>query len=230
VSQGLYASLNFAWSTGDDEALVRENLRRAAGALGVPAEQLYFLSQVHGVEVRRLAGGEPWEEVIRWTGDAVASARPGLACGVRVADCVPVLVGDARSGAACAIHAGWRGAVGGVVLRALDELKALGVGGGELVAAVGPHISKKSFEIGPEVAAQLDAAAPGHQVTARGENGSLYGDLRTLVEVQLRAAGVGQVDHVEGCTLLDAARFYSFRRDGARSGRHLAAVVPRGAR
>lgn len=229
VSHGPYASLNFSWSTGDDEACVRQNLERAATALGVPVSRLYFLSQIHGAVVQQVDGDEPWDRVIRTEGDALLSAQPGLACAVRVADCVPILIADARSGAVCAVHAGWRGAVAGIAAAAVDALRAR-PGAGELLAAVGPHISAASFEIGDEVAAQIEAAAPGHGVIVRSPGQKPHADLRRLVTWQLHRAGVEQVDQVMGCTVLDPARFFSFRRDGARSGRHLAAIVPRGPR
>lgn len=229
VSEGPYATLNFAWSTGDNEGRVRQNLALAAAHLGVPANRLYFLSQVHGAAVVQLSGDEPLDAVLRTEGDAVLSAREGVACAVRVADCVPVLLADARSGLACAVHAGWRGAVSGVVLRAIEALRAAAPGPVQLLAAVGPHISPAAFEIGDEVAAQLEAAAPGQPVVLRAPGSKPHGDLRRLVTWQLHTQNA-EVDQVEGCTFLEPDRFFSFRRDGARSGRHLAAIVPRAPR
>jgi YfiH family protein len=230
VSQGAHATLNFSASTGDPEENVRRNLAVAAGRLGVQPGKLYLLSQVHGARVITLSGEEPREEILRIEGDALLSGRPGIACGVRVADCVPVLLADARSGLACAIHAGWRGAVAGVVPAALDALCAAAPSPPELLAAIGPHLSADAFEIGEEVAAQLEAAAPGEQVVVRAPGRKPHGDLARLVTWQLRRRGVERIERVPGCTFFDPGRFFSFRRDGARSGRHLAAIVPRSPR
>ena len=232
VSRAPWGTLNFAASTGDDPAAVAENLARAARALGVAPERVYFLSQVHGCDVKVLWGDERRDEVIRAIGDVTASAAPGVACGVRTADCVPVLVGDPRSGAVTAIHSGWRGTVSNVVASGVAALRALAGPGAELVAAVGPHIERCCFEVGEDVA--LDLA----RCSAAGEAPVLEGpaveagappkkrvDLRRIVRAQLEALGVGAIDDVRGCTYCDAERFHSFRRDGQRSGRLLSAIV-----
>jgi polyphenol oxidase len=150
--------------------------------------------------------------------DALVARAGGRAIGVRVADCVPVLVADPGSGAVAAIHAGWRGVVGGV-LRAGVEL----LGGGGLVAAIGPCIGACCFEVGRDVAAQIG-------FVAREEGDKAYVDLRAAVRAQLRALGLddASIEDVAGCTKHEGERFHSFRRDGANSGRMLAAIAPRG--
>lgn len=226
MSQGPYASLNFAWSTGDDEATVRHNFALAAARLGVPPDRLRVLSQVHGKLCLRASPGDSWEETLRREGDALWAAEPGLACGVRVADCVPILVADERSGAACAIHSGWRGTVLDIVGASIAALRDA-LPGARLLAAVGPHISTPAFEISDEVAAQIEAASPVPGVIHRAGHDRPHADLRAVVDAQLRRAGVDHIDHVEGCSVLDPARFFSFRRDGARSGRNMAAIATR---
>ncbi|HEU4539377.1 MAG TPA: laccase domain-containing protein, partial [Polyangiaceae bacterium] len=124
VSEGPYASLNASASGGDDPARVAENLRRCAEALGVAPGRLFFLSQVHGVRARALAPGDAPPDVAREEGDIVLGAEPGVACAVRSADCVPVLLADRHTGAVCAVHSGWRGA----------ELDAAGEGARALLA------------------------------------------------------------------------------------------------
>jgi copper oxidase (laccase) domain-containing protein len=140
-----------------------------------------------------------------------------VAVGVRVADCVPVLVGDVATGDVVAIHAGWRGVVAGVVGAALREL-----GARHPVAAIGPCIESCCFEVGPEVAAQLG-------FVIREADGKAFVDLRAAVRSQLRAAGIeeGRIDDVGGCTKHET-RFHSFRRDGANSGRMLASIAAGG--
>jgi hypothetical protein len=228
VSNGAFSSLNFSVKVGDDEANVAENLARAALALDIPRERLYFLSQVHGTITRFLSGDEQREAVLHQQGDAVGSLTAGVACAVRTADCVPVLVGDRKSGAALAIHAGWRGVVDGIVPCALGELRQALGGMGELVAAIGPHISRSAFEVSPVVADQLrrasDAADPADHGRAKP-----HVDLRAIVRAQLAAAALAphQIDDVPGCTVSDPELYFSFRRDGPHSGRHLHAIVAR---
>jgi polyphenol oxidase len=176
-------------------------------ALGV--ERVIQVKQVHGARVVLATEAEGQE------GDAIVGREPGVAVGVRVADCVPVLVADEASGAVAAIHAGWRGVVAGVV-RAGVELLA----GRRPVAAIGPCIGACCFEVGLEVADQV-----GFVVHRRGDKA--YVDLRAAVRAQLEARGVERkrIEDVAGCTRHEPELFHSFRRDGAESGRMLAAIV-----
>lgn len=222
-----FDSLSFSASSGDDPAHVEENFRRAAAALGVERERLYVLSQVHGREVRALDGTEEPAAVLRERGDATASRAPGVACGVRVADCVPVLVADRASGAVCAIHSGWQGTEIDVAGAGVAALRELAGGPGDLVAAIGPCIEACCFEVGEDVAARLLAISPDPGVVDRARGPQPHVDLRRIVRAQLARAGVLAVDDVPGCTRCDPARFHSFRRDRERSGRHLAAIVAR---
>jgi YfiH family protein len=158
--------------------------------------------------------------------DAIVARSGQLACAVRTADCVPILVADPQTGAVAAIHSGWRGTVANVVEATLNRLNA---NPGRLLAAVGPHISRDAFEVSADVADQLQAVAPGEPVVFRSENRKPHVDLRRLISAQLRAAGVpeAQIDQVHGCTVLDAGRFFSYRRDGQQSGRLLSGIVPK---
>jgi YfiH family protein len=228
VSRPPWDTLSFAVSVGDDAEHVRENLRRAAAALQVASERLYWLSQVHGTAARALTGTEDRDEVARSTGDVTLSGSPGVACGVRSADCVPVLIADRRSGAVAAIHSGWRGTVAGAVPAGVAALRALVGDAGDLIAAVGPHIAACCFEVGEDVAAQLCACSPAGAralVAAPGSKPRI--DLRAIIHAQLEAAGLvaGQIDDVAGCTVCEPETFHSYRRDGARSGRLLSAIV-----
>jgi YfiH family protein len=181
-------------------------------ALG--ARPIVQVKQVHGARVVLATEAKGAE------GDALVSrAADRLPVGVRVADCVPVLVGDVRAGDVAAIHAGWRGVVAGVVGEGV-RLLAPEPDRGELVAAIGPCIGPCCFEVGREVGAQL-----GFVVREVGDK--VFVDLRAAVRAQLEGLGVRQVDDVPGCTKHEPERFHSFRRDGANSGRMLAAIAPR---
>jgi polyphenol oxidase len=229
VSTGPYESLNFSLAVGDSVENVRANLERAAAVLGVGPSRIYFLSQVHGAVTLTVDGSEPRERALEREGDAVLSSVADLACGVRSADCVPVLVGDRRSGAAVAIHAGWRGVVGGAVESGVGELRRLAGSGAELVAAIGPHIREEAFEVSPDVAAELAAVSPVPAVVTPPGGGKPHVSLARIVSAKLVALGVAErdIDDVGGCTVLEPGRCFSFRRDGKIGGRHLSAIVPR---
>lgn len=229
VSTGPFESLSFSHTVGDDPENVRENLARAARALGVDPSRLFYLSQVHGRVTHVVDRSAGREQIIRTEGDALVSKDPTVGCGVRSADCVPVLIADRQSGAVAAVHAGWRGVVAGAVESAIERLTALVEAPVDLVAAIGPHISLEAFEVSEEVAAELLACSPDPSVVERRPGARPHVDLRRLVRAKLITAGLAPeaVDDVAGCTVLEPSRFFSFRRDGARSGRHLSAIVPR---
>lgn len=233
VSGAPFESLSFVLGTGDRPEAVAENRRRAAEVLGVDPTALYYLSQVHGTNIVELGGDEPPEEIVRLQGDVTLSLSPGVACGVRGADCAPVLIGDRRSGAVAAVHSGWRGTVQRVVVVAVEALVARAkTTPGSLVAAIGPHIERERFEVGKDVAAELA------QASSRGVRAVLPGrdaehplvDLRAILRAQLREAGLADdaIDDVAGCTVTDAELFFSYRRDGKVSGRLLSAIAVRG--
>lgn len=228
VSEGTFASLNFSVASGDDPTCVAENLRRAGRALGVDPEHIYFLSQVHGRAVELADGSETREAFVRREGDIVVGTLPSLACAVRSADCVPVLLADRVSGAVAAVHAGWRGVACRAVEAGALRLRAMAQGRVELVAAIGPHISLASFEVSEEVASVLCSASPEPDVVDWSRSRP-HVDLRRIVHAQLSSLGLsrGSIDHVPGCTVLDETRFFSFRRDGKLSGRLLSAIIPR---
>jgi polyphenol oxidase len=169
----------------------------AVEAAGQEADALVAIGS--GVPGERVAGGS------------------GVAVGVRVADCVPVLVADLASGSVAAIHAGWRGVAGGVVRAGIELL-----GGRDCVAAIGPCIGACCFEVGRDVAERI-----GFVVREAGDKAHV--DLRAAVRSQLRALGLDDaaIDDVAGCTRHEPERFHSFRRDGAHSGRMLAAIAAR---
>jgi len=230
ASEGPFRSLSFSTAVGDEPRHVEENLRRAGQLLGVEAERILYLSQVHGSQARFYRGIQSRAELITLEGDALGGTEPDSAYGVRSADCVPILLADAESGAVMAIHAGWRGLVAGVVEAGVACLREHAGGQGRLLAAIGPHISRAAFEVSEDVAAQLQAASPVAGALDSGSSGAKpHVDLRFIVTGKLLAAGLASaaIDQVAGCTVLEPDRFFSFRRDGRVSGRHLSAIVAR---
>lgn len=243
VSAAPFDTMNLARNVGDAPEAVAENHARLARAIGYDVACLAEASQVHGVrcldvEAHWGDGGLDLRGVRDEEADALLATRAGLAVGVRTADCVPVLVGDPKTGAVVAIHAGWRGAVGGVVPRAIEALCArVGAPAGRLLAAIGPHIRLASFEVGDEVARAVEAALPSgvrssevmalEPLVHTRPGARPHVSLATLVRAQLRLVGLEEesLDDVGGDTCAEATRFHSHRRDGARSGRQLSVIV-----
>lgn len=180
--------------------------------LRLPRERMYRVSQVHGARAV-VAPCEPTEEA-----DALVASVPETAVGVRVADCVPVLLANSASGAVAAVHAGWRGVVAGVIHSAFRLAERGELGGAYDLAAIGPCIGACCFEIGADVAAKLAPFVKDGR-----------GDLRAAVRDQLRAHGLqnAHIDDVGGCTKCDAEHYFSHRRDGEAAGRHLAVIAVR---
>lgn len=232
VSQGPFATLNFSLAVGDSEPDVTENLRRAGRALGVAPEHVHFLSQVHGRAVHEVNARLSRTSVVRQEGDVVWSSDPECACGVRSADCVPVLLADPRSGQVAAVHAGWRGLVVEVIRAGVEALTARGTRADELLAAIGPHISVSAFEVSLEVAHALRGACTDPNVVVHDLGPRPHVSLRRVARSQLIGLGLlpRRIDDVLGCTHGQPEAFFSFRRDGRQSGRHLSAIVPRAPR
>jgi polyphenol oxidase len=229
VSKFPLDSLNVAaGSTGDDPLAVQENVRRCAKALGVGLEKLYFVSQVHGTNAVCLDGSEDRDEVLLQKADMTASRAPGVACGVRSADCVSILLADRSSGAVTAVHSGWVGTVANAVGAGVHVLRSLAPFA-DIVAAIGPHIETCCFEVGDDVAERLaNASSLGTSVIDR-SHAKAHVNLRKIIRAQLIAAGVddASIDDVHGCTVCNVERYFSYRRDADKSGRMLAAIVAR---
>lgn len=216
ASEGRFATLNFGRRWGDDPAAVEENYARLGVAAGFDLQRLVTVRQVHGAAVVWAREVGPDTEA-----DAVCCRREdGRVVGVLTADCVPVLLADREGRVAAAVHSGWRGTVAGVVGATVGALAATGVSPGSLVAAIGPCIEVRAFEVGPEVAAQF----PAEVVDASGSRPHV--DLVAAVKSQLLRAGISAsaIARVGGCTHDTPARWFSYRRDGAGIGQMLSFV------
>lgn len=202
VSVGPYASLNLGDHVGDDPAHVTENRARLRRELALPAEPLW-LTQVHGIAV---AGGEGG------CADASVAFAPGTVCTVMTADCLPLLLCDRAGTRVAAVHAGWRGLLAGVIEAALARLA---VPGGELLVWLGPAIGPESFEVGEEVRTAFMAEDAAASAAFRPSPGGRWlADIYALARLRLARSGVAAVYGGDLCTYSDAARFYSYRRDG----------------
>ncbi|MDP3278046.1 MAG: peptidoglycan editing factor PgeF [Deltaproteobacteria bacterium] len=223
VSEGNYRSLNLGRSVGDSAAHVQANHTRFATAQGYAPDSLFEQSQVHGNVCYLVREGDSPEGVRQGQGDALVARASGHTVGVRVADCVPVLLADSVTGTVAAVHAGWRGITSGVVHEALRVMVSEGCAVENILAAIGPSIGPCCFEVGDEVAAQLAYAAGDGIVMRRGRE-KPHVDLWRAVELQLGRKSVRTVDTLGRCTVCEPELFFSFRRDGAQSGRMLAVI------
>ena len=158
VSNGLYRSLNCGYGSSDDPEAVAENRARAMNACGMPPSALCTAYQVHSAEALVVTAPWPRDEAPRV--DAMAAATPGLALAILTADCVPVLLADREAGVIGAAHAGWRGALNGVVEAAVEAMLGLGARAKDIRAVIGPAIGAASYEVGPEFPAPFLARKP----------------------------------------------------------------------
>lgn len=205
VSAAPYASLNLAMHVGDDPARVTANRRGVYEALDLPAEPAW-LEQVHGTDVVSLPCADSP------TGDAAVASAPGLVCAVLVADCLPIFLATRAGDRVAIAHAGWRGLAAGVVESAIA---GMGSDPGNLVAWLGPSIGPAAFEVGPEVRTNFVSRDAGAARDFRpGRDGRYFADLPSLARRRLAGAGVRSIQASGLCTHADAARFYSYRRDG----------------
>ena len=228
VSGGIYASLNCGPGSNDDKGHVAENRRRVRDAMG--AEVLNTLYQVHSPTAVTVTGA--------WTGtpppaDGMVTATPGVALGILTADCAPVLFADAQAGVIGAAHAGWKGAIGGVVEATVTAMEALGARRNRIAAAVGPCISQANYEVGPEFIARFtaDDSANTRYFAPSDRADHHRFDLETYVADRLRAASVDRIETLGACTYARDADFFSFRRTTHRGekdyGREISAIVLR---
>lgn len=211
VSTGIYEGLNTGVGSKDDPAAVAENRARIAAHMGGTADDIAACYQIHSAVTRVAEAGWKGE---RPEGDAVVSAVPGVICAVLTADCAPVLLADAEAGVVGAAHAGWKGALGGIIHSTVAAMEALGARPARIAAVVGPCIAQASYEVGADYQARFehhDAGSGRFFAPAASPDKRLF-DLPGYVLWRLEQAGVGDAAWTGDDTRTDAARFYSNRR------------------
>ncbi|PXX08491.1 peptidoglycan editing factor PgeF [Mycolicibacterium moriokaense] len=217
VSAPPFDTFNLGDHVGDNPSAVGANRKRLAAALGLGENAVVWMNQVHGDQV--VVVDEPVEGVVDKT-DALVTTTRRLALAVVTADCVPVLMGDARAGVVAAVHAGRVGAQNGVVAKTVEAMLRLGAHAGDISALLGPAVSGRNYEVPEDMAAEVEAALPGSRTTtSRGTPGL---DLRAGIARQLTALGLTAIDIDPRCTV-DDGNLFSHRRD-APTGR-LASLV-----
>jgi polyphenol oxidase len=229
VSDGIYASLNGGVGSNDAPDKVNENRARMAAALGVSADRLLSLYQIHSPEV--VVAERPWSRDNRPRADAVVTRTPALALGISTADCGPLLFADNEAGVIGAAHAGWRGAFTGVIEATVAAMEKLGAARSRIAAALGPTISQSNYEVGPEFVDRFVAADPTNArffKTSKRAGHAMF-NLNGYIASRIEHAGIVNFEDLGLCTYAEPARFYSFRRSTHLGepdyGRHINAIA-----
>ena len=212
VSEGLYASLKGGYGSNDLSDHILENRLRMAKALGSEPEEFLSLYQIHSAETVTVT--QVWSVDNRPKADAMATRIPNITLAIATADCGPVLFADAEAGVIGAAHAGWKGALTGVLESTLEAMEQLGARRQQTVAVLGPTISQSAYEIGQEFKAQFIAADVAHEAffVAGKAPGKSHFNLPAFIGYRLKSAGIGHFDDLALCTYNDPTRFFSFRR------------------
>lgn len=211
VSTGIYEGLNTGVGSSDDPAAIAENRRRVAAHLGGAPDDIAACYQIHSAVARVAEAGWKGE---RPEGDATVTAAPGVICAVLTADCAPILLADAEAGVVGAAHAGWKGALGGIVHSTVAAMEALGARPGRIAAVIGPCIAQTSYEVGADYQDRFEHhdAGSGRFFAPGAAPDKRQFDLPGYVLWRLEQAGVGDAAWTGDDTRTDAARFYSNRR------------------
>ena len=227
VSTGLYAGLNVGRGSDDDPVAVEANRTLAAGWFGAPVSTLATVYQTHSAVAHVLdAAPSPAPD-----GDGVITATPGLVCAALSADCAPVLIVDSQARVVAAVHAGWRGAIGGVIASAVEAMARLGADPARMSAAVGPCIAQASYEVGADFLSRFIAADPDFEryFAAGVSPEKRQFDLPGFVLGRIAAAGIARAEWIGADTCADEARFFSNRRAVLRGegdyGRLMSAIM-----
>jgi YfiH family protein len=229
VSQGVYDSLNGGVGSNDAPAKVTENRARMAAALGVKPDHLLTAYQIHSPDV--VVADQPWTQEKRPHADAIVTRTPRLAIGVSTADCGPLLLADAEAGVIGAAHAGWRGALTGVIEAAVAAMETLGAERSRIVAALGPTIRQPNYEVGPEFVARFLAADADNTrfFVASERAGHAMFDLAGTIADRVQRAGIVNFEDLGLCTYAEPERFFSYRRTTKQGepdyGRHINAIA-----
>ncbi len=209
ASSGIFAGLNCGAGSSDQADSVQLNRARVAEAMAVAPAALLTAHQTHSSRVAVIESNA----AARAEADAMVTARPGLALGILTADCMPVLLADTEAGVIGAAHAGWRGALDGVLENTLDAMQGLGARRSQVQAVIGPSISQRAYEVGPEFLERFMAEDPGNsRFFINGSAEKYLFDLVGFGLYRLRAAGVAEACWIGACTYAEPARYFSYRR------------------
>jgi YfiH family protein len=226
LSTGIMSGLNVGLGSSDDRQAILANRRLAVEAV-LPGAALVTLHQVHSATAITVT--EPFSDDQRPHADASVTDRPGLLLGILTADCTPVLFADPLAGVVGAAHAGWKGAIGGVIESTVAEMERLGASRANIAAAIGPTIARKSYEVDDAFFRRFAEADPENErFFSSGRAGHHQFDLEGYVVSRVAAAGVRRVQALGLDTYSDPDRFFSYRRSTHRGeadyGRQIALI------
>lgn len=211
ASTGIYQGLNVGLGSDDDRKTVLENRRRVAQTMGVPDDKLMMVYQVHSSDV--ILADKPWKMEDRPKLDAMVCSKPDIAIGVMTADCGPVLFSDAKNGVVGAAHAGWKGATSGILENTISAMETIGAERENIVAVLGPTISQKHYEVGPEFVdnlLSLNAKNDSYLKPSENDHHAMFNLPHYIVD-RLTADGV-KASWTGDCTYADEEQFFSYRR------------------
>lgn len=229
TSTGIYASNNCGFGARDDAAAVAENRARAMRRIDADPDRLVTLSQVHSADVVMVT--KPWRREDAPRADAMVTSVPGIVLGILTADCAPVLFADSDARIVGAAHAGWRGALSGVLEATVAAMCRMGASADRIVAAIGPAIGRVSYEVGPEFPAPFLAQDKGNSAFffPSPTEGRFLFDLKGYAAARLAAIGLADVAVLPNDTRLESRRFFSYRRACLKGepdyGRQLSAIL-----
>ena len=228
VSDGIYTSLNGGLGSNDDPRNVAENRRRMAEQLAVAPDHFLSAHQIHSPDA--VVASRPWESGSRPRADAIVTRTEGLAIGITAADCGPILLVDPHARVIGAAHAGWKGALTGILESTIEAMEKLGAERSGIVAAIGPMIRQHSYEVGSEFVERFIDTEADNAVffmPSTRERHSMF-DLAGFIRMRLENAGVLMIDDIGADTYSDE-RLYSYRRSVHRKepdyGRHVHAIA-----
>lgn len=229
VSQGAFAMLNCGFGAGDNAEHVAQNRGFVARALGVNTEALCTAYQTHSAKA--MAVNKPWPPESPLEADALVTATPGIAIGVLTADCLPILLADGNRRIIGAVHAGWKGTIGGVIEAGINAMVKLGANAEDITASIGPGIDQCSYEVGTEFRDRFFEENKGNEryFDASSRDGHFMFDLKAYAESRLAGAGVKKINILAHDTCLEENLFFSYRRACQRGepayGRQISAIA-----
>jgi polyphenol oxidase len=229
VSEGIYAGLNCGAGSRDDRSRVLENRERVAAHLGTQGEKLVTCYQIHSADA--LVVREPWTFATMPRADALVTDVPGIAVGALAADCAPILFADPKARVVAAAHAGWKGALGGILEATIATMESIGAQRNRIRSALGPCIGPRAYEVGPEFEARFVAQDGSYArfFKREREGARPYFDLPGFVLARLARCGLDTVENCTICTYSDEARLFSYRRATHRGepdyGRQISTIV-----
>ncbi|MGI9386546.1 MAG: peptidoglycan editing factor PgeF [Methyloligellaceae bacterium] len=228
VSGGLYDSLNCGFGSGDTRVNVAKNRNRVAERLGVAPDRLITPRQSHSATA--IIAERPWQIGDSPAADAIVTSKKGLAIGVFAADCAPILFIDPEAGVIAAAHSGWRGALGGILQATISKMEELGARPSQIIAAIGPALSRSAYEVGVEFRDTFVGARPENaRFFGSGPSKKPYFDLAGYIGAQLCDSGVAKTETLGQCTYESESLFFSYRRSVHRReedyGRQISAIA-----